>query len=589
MSDWRSRARPVTTAGGGGWRSRARPVDPEAPAMPKVGEWETGMRTYGEAVTFGHGDEVGGAVQANLAELANQFPRLAEALGIDSRYKHDVQGVYREAKAENRLLREEGAKHNPKAAAVGTGLGIVNSALALPGGAGWAGAAKAGAAYGALSGAGNSEADLLDKGEFGTLALDAVLGGAAGAAGGVAGKALGVGVGKLGEAVGRTRVGGLSKKVAEWAEKKLEAAKVKAGGMAQTEKLDEVAKLEGSAGGLTQRASRITENIRRVPGDEVAASGADLVRTKTAAAAAARQKAATLRLEADAAGLAEGVADRGGEFLSKGSKLAKAQSARGLVEFYEQAAERLEREAAEAAAGTLKGVNTGLAGERAAAIASPEFAATENFVLRHNIRDLPTAVPKAEAAWRAAHEARDALPENIAKRAEEILSPGEALNQVKMRAQRYLPPVVGDLVGRAGFSPLGGVIGGATGVALGQDWQSASIGAFAGSALRPAGHALRKMFQHPSVQAAVFGAVKRLAQTSPDSLGPFGKVLQQAAAKGDRAFAVTAYTLSARSPEFADKVMSLVEAESPGAPGLASQPGTGPSASPTGRSRPPTR
>jgi hypothetical protein len=409
-----------------------------------------------------------------------------------------------------------------------------------------------GTALGALSGAGaadeNTPGGKIGGGLFG--------GGVALAGHGVGKYAVAPAMRAAGRYGGKV-VDALDPGVREFVEKRLGAARQKAQGMATDAVNEEVDSLGGRARAEVQKASRLTENVRRIPGKEVPASSQQLAEMAAAAAQKAREKARQLRAAADAVG-ADGSEQVSGEFAAKGA-LARGNKAHEQAQILEQAAFRLEQQAAEAAQGSVSGVESGLEAARKAALESPEFAAVENFVLKNNLDDIPEAVPRAAAAKEAWKVARENAPGAIAQKTEDILSPREALEQVKVRAQRYVPPVLGDLVGRGSLG--GAAVGAAAGGLLGGDWKDAGLGALAGAGLRPGIHSLRRGWQHPATQTAVFGSMKKLLAV-PEKLGAYGPRLLEAAQQGGNKLAVMHYVLISRDPTYRALVQRLM-AEAP--------------------------
>lgn len=152
-----------------------------AAIKPAVGVGETIGTEAGDTLLMGHADEAGALGQAALQGISNRLPRsLAEAAGIDNRYPQDSAETYREARRDNRMRAGAGREQNPGAAKIGTGIGLaasigalpVASVGAVPGAAGRVlSAALTGAGYGAVSGLGNSTADL-QGGEWGQVVGD---------------------------------------------------------------------------------------------------------------------------------------------------------------------------------------------------------------------------------------------------------------------------------------------------------------------------------------------------------------------------------------------------------------------------------
>lgn len=147
-----------------------------------------------DGATFGFDDELQGTMGAGLQAIANALPESARrALDVDAR---DVGDAYRGTRDEGRTQKEAIRERSPGQFIAGqVGGGVATSFLsplrAATAAKGVGGAAKTGAALGAVGGLGASNADLT-QGEFGQAAADAA-----------AGAALGGGAGALGYGVGR--------------------------------------------------------------------------------------------------------------------------------------------------------------------------------------------------------------------------------------------------------------------------------------------------------------------------------------------------------------------------------------------------
>lgn len=202
--------------------------------------------------------------------------------------------------------------------------------------------------------------------------------------------------------------------------------------------------------------------------------------------------------------------------------------------------------------------------DRAAAqafLSSTEGQALRAGVLKSAIGRAGEELPSVQQAAAEYAKQKAGRATEIAGQTEQLMSPATALEQVKERAQRYLPPVIGDIVGRGTIA--GGLVGTAVGGALGGDWQSAGMGALAGAGLRPAIHSVRRMLQHPSVRGTTWRGVMVLANAIPESLGEYGPELAKAAARGEKAFAATYYALTKRDPDLGKRMASAVaDAES---------------------------
>ncbi len=134
---------------------------------------ESALRGVEQGATLGYGDEL----NSGLETLLNQATGNSKGLNILDEY--------RKHRGESREKFAAAEKENPITSTLSNLAGGVLPALASGGGSlpeqGLAGVAKMGAAYGALGGLGNSEADLT-KGEVNKAASDAVTGGLMGAA-----------------------------------------------------------------------------------------------------------------------------------------------------------------------------------------------------------------------------------------------------------------------------------------------------------------------------------------------------------------------------------------------------------------------
>lgn len=384
------------------------------------------------------------------------------------------------------------------------------------------GAVAGGAAEGALYGLGNSEGE--------DTAWEVVKNTALGAAG--------AGIGhKLGQAVQGLRpraVAGLKK------------ADAIADGRATQETLADVASRKGTSHAERQKASRFTENIRRIPGDEALETTNQAILKREAAFEALANRYQQLEAQAAGKGLTDDVLDQGGEWLSKGSKLDKAQKARREMQDLEDAAARLADEIQQLRAGSLHPLELeSRAAARQELMKSSKFKVLESEVLGSSMEqadDQLARMQAADAAYRAAAAKAD---ENIAKRAAELKSPKSALTWGKNMALRYGPPLLGSMVG----AEYGGVAGAGIGLAAGG--AAGALGALAGAGMRPAIQAVKRgVTENPAVMTAFYGGLKRLTAESPEKLGRWGSVLGRALARGDSHFNVTIRLIQERDPEF---------------------------------------
>lgn len=164
-----------------------------------------GAKAFGrgtlQGVTGGFSDELGGAVQSGLQDLANRLPAGAlDWAGIDNRYQQDVGDVYRAGRNDDRRENDAAQAARPYLYGTGQVVGAIAPAVATAGAGGAAtlgarglGAAMAvGGATGLVNGVGQSKAEMT-KGDDFTLdnreavENDALIGGASGAIGGALG------------------------------------------------------------------------------------------------------------------------------------------------------------------------------------------------------------------------------------------------------------------------------------------------------------------------------------------------------------------------------------------------------------------
>lgn len=195
MSDWKSRAIPVSPAEVSDWRSRAQAVHQDAPVhVEEPGMLEAAARGLEQGVTFGFGDELN-ALLESAKESALDNPQ------------SPFWDRYRQHRDESRAAFHAAEEAYPVTSFAGNVAGALAPALLTGGGAvaakAAAGGLKAaategallGAGYGALSGLGESQADLT-KGDIGGAAKDVAVGGAVGSA---LGAGMGAGIHQFGD------------------------------------------------------------------------------------------------------------------------------------------------------------------------------------------------------------------------------------------------------------------------------------------------------------------------------------------------------------------------------------------------------
>lgn len=229
-----------------------------------------------------------------------------------------------------------------------------------------------------------------------------------------------------------------------------------------------------------------------------------------------------------------------------------------------------------------------LSGDQSAQLAalrqSGVLPALEQKLASSMLEDVPGAAGRIDIARSAYEGLRDTEHVAAQQAADELLSGGEAKRQVSERLKRYLPTLVGAAMGADKQGVLGGA---AVGYLVGGTPGSALVGGLAGSALRPAGHALRRMASHPAVQRGIYapldagfsaageaaesalpaaaGAAARagmgqaqqppqgdfvesLAVNNPQALGPYADTLQRAAAQGT--FSLVHWNLQQTDPQY---------------------------------------
>lgn len=579
----RSKAAPAAPASPGGFDPDAYlQAKAQTPAETSLGDK---VATFGAHAAnqglMGFGEEILAGAKAHVADyqralsgdvagaLRGQWEGLKDMVGLgrDPTLADVVQGKdgasewtqrFRQNRDEVRGDLAAMEERNPTAALAGNITGAVGSGLLIPGGAAVRGAttvgrvargALAGAAFGGAAGAGNSEADLT-RGDVAGVAKDTAIGAGLGALGGAAGAAIGEGI-----AAGR-------RALAPVAARKLSEAKARAEAMAAEQIAKRNNTLRGIAGGEAQKASRLTENIRRIEGWDAVPDDPGALEN---AARAAFEKADKLRQQARAMGLDEAV-DGAGALHSVGSKMDAANKARGLIDAYEQAGRELvDRAGAIRGSGGLRSLPPNAAERgmvvaddvrgnlldvkrmRAEAMRSPEFMAQENQVLLHALEDLPDQRATAEAARAAYGQALRNTPGDVANTTDDLLSGRAAWDAVKARLLRYGPPLASSVAGAAFGGPVGAGMGAVAGLAAGR-----GLEALAGAGMRPALRSfINLVTKYPAVQNAVWGTAMRLSKQNPQALGKFAPMLTTASKEGTAMARVLHEALLIESPEYA--------------------------------------
>lgn len=552
-------------------RRQSQTAEPK-PTGPEYSENETFAAHLGNEAALGYGNEmlagwkanledakralsgdVRGAVNSQVGGLKDlvgmgQDPSLGDVvLGRDG--ASDWTRRYRDHRDSAQRALDEMERQNPKSALAGGITGGVATGLLIPGGTVVRGAslgakvgqaAKVGAVLGGAAGLGHSDADLT-KGEFGEALKDTATGAAFGAGGGAVGVGLGHGLGKLRD-YARTKLGPM-------AEQKLLEAKLRAEAMAGEKVSARLKSLRGIAGGEAQKASRLTENIRRIEGWDAVPDDPGALEN---AARAAQNKAASLRQQARASGIeGHGPIDAAGALVSAGSKAEAAGKAAEMAGIYESAAQDLFDRAMKVRSGSA-GVPGGMRSLPASpevalakggqgpyqnvlnvrdlrnqAMHSPEFMAQENQVLLHALEDLPDQRAAAEAARAAYRNASERAVGDVANLTDDLMSGKAAWDAVRARLLRYGPPLAASAAGAMFGGPVGAGVGAVAGLAAGRGAE-----ALAGAGMRPAIRSFVTLVtKYPAVQSAVWGTVKRAVGKNPQALGKYGSIIQTAEAR----------------------------------------------------------
>jgi hypothetical protein len=191
------------------------------------------------------------------------------------------------------------------------------------------------------------------------------------------------------------------------------------------------------------------------------------------------------------------------------------------------------------------GVSAETKARLASKLASPEAGELREVTARNVLEDFEGQAATTIKAKAAFKDAADSQAARAAAKADELLSPAEAIAQVKARAARYGAPAVGRVVGGTIGTVLGGLPGTAVGALAGD-----MVGSLAGGQLRPSLQAVKRMFEHPAVVKAFFGAVKKATEESPQVFGRYAGVLSGAAARNASILAATHIALAQSEPDY---------------------------------------
>lgn len=528
--------------------AKPQPVEP-LPGPPADKSTAGGAFVQGLANTFGTGDVLGAALQADLRGIANVPDVLTGKLGPVENLT-SMMDEYRKAREENRYLTARAKSTQPAAYYGGKIAGAVGTAPMLPA-ATIPAAAGLGAVQGGIEGAAQApEGQMLSE-----AAQGAAWGGAFGAAG--------AGVGQLaGRYLGRG-----AKAVNQRAEQGVEEAKRLSKAMAQKESGQTKAVLRGEAGGAASRVGNIIGNIEEIalPADVPRRTVGELREALATQIAAIEDDISEATSKALASGVdPEDLAGlRLGEFLSKGSKLDVAQKAAKKIATYRAAAESLKERLAALADVPGESLMPDTAGQlrqaQSALLEDPRFLDVKQNVLANALGDFNAAANDATAKRAVLQEFMLNEDEAVAKRAAELLSGKAAASRLGQLALRYGPPLAGTMVGGMLGDTAGAAAGAGLGVALGGKLSDA-VGALGGAGLRPAIQSVyRTVTQNPAVQSRAWQAAKvasgsdwlpRLLAENPGAMGEYGAVLTSALSRGPAAFAVQDYVLSQQDPKY---------------------------------------
>lgn len=526
----------------------AAPVEP-LPGPPPDKSSAGGAFVHGVANTFGTGDVIGAAMQANLRGIANLPDVVTGKVGPVENLQ-SMLAEYRKAREENRYLTDRAKQTQPAAYYGGKVAGSIASAPALP-----AATIPAAAGLGSIQGGVEGAAQAPDGQMLPEAVKGAAFGGAFGAAGAGVGRLIGNYLGRGAQAVNQR------------ADQGVEEARRLATAMAEKDVGQTVAILRGEAGGAASRVGNIIGNIEEIalPADVPRRTVGEMREALATQISAIEEDISEATSKALASGVdPEDLAGlRLGEFLSKGSKLDVAQKAAKKLATYRAAAESLKERLAALADVPGERLMPDTAGQlrqsQSALLEDPRFLDVKQNVLANALSDFNSAAADATAKRAVLQEAMLGKDEAVAKRAAELLSGKAASSRIGQLALRYGPPLAGSVVGGMLGDTAGAAAGAGVGVALGGKLSDA-VGALGGAGLRPAIQSVyRTVTQSPAVQSRAWQAVKvasgsdwlpRLLAQNPDAMGEYGAILSSALQRGPAAFAVQDYVLSQQDAKY---------------------------------------
>ncbi len=361
-------------------------------------------------------------------------------------------------------------------------------------------AAGAGGSLGLLSGMGNTNADLT-RGSSLDLAQALKDVGTGGLLGGVLGgvaPALSAGAGAL----------------VQKGRELQSAAQTRAQALAREAIQKELNSARGALGGATQGLNRTMENISRVEVTPAQQTAGELGRQLQSAARAAREEADNLMQGLIGRGREDAV-EAGGEWLSSGSRLDKAQRAARRAKQLTDGAARAERQAAELLARaddvlSTEDIAAQVNSARQQLMQSPEWSQGNAALLASQLDEFVPELQRVQAARQAFEAASEQFPQAVQERAARLAGPQAATDWAKRVATRYAAPVTGAVLG----GQAGGALGAGIGLATGEGIHA--LAGLAGAGMRPALQSIRRgVTQNPAVMNA---GGRLLEMTSPTVL-----------------------------------------------------------------------
>jgi hypothetical protein len=518
------------------WGRDSTPVEDATPAKAKPpGGAESFLRGAEQGATLGFADELGGGLQGGMQWLANKMPEGSLRWAGIENYKGGETApseTYRAARDENRERYQAAADASPTAYGAGGLAGGVLSSVLVPGAAGVrtaAGAAKAGALYGAGAGLGGSEADLLE-GDVGGALLDTGLsaGIGAGAGAGVA----------------------LARPVASWASR---AIRPRVEDFAARRAIKATGAIQSDIKGESER--RLLDIGRQLLDTGVVTRGVskqDLARRATDIKKGAGAVIGDVLEKADASG----TRFDWGAVLSKMDAAMKdlgqagREALKGDIRRFVYGASRVaQKNGGFVEANKLKSVLQDSTNFKADPKLKTNFLKRLGGILNEEIESQMSGKLGGQLAseFQAAKRLYGAM---------KVAGKGAKRGLERELGHRFLSPT--DQIA----SGIGGVGGAVYGLSRGDDAGGIATKAAAGAA---AGFGHKWLRQKGSSYAAATAksasnALRDVVRTRASSLGKYGTALARALQAGDDKFAVTDYVLSQRDPEYREaKQRALAE------------------------------